>query len=532
LTAAGGGRFWAGLLLLAACCCLWWAAHLSFSFAGFYGDPVWYLEPARNFARGWGLVTRLLYPAQVAQFPSPLELPVSPLHHGPLALLILGLGYAAAGLRDWVPLAQGYVMTLLSGALAAGLARGLGGNRAGWLAAAFFWLNPMMLNDSVSALTDPLFVLLVTAGGACLWASREGKEAARWLALAGACLGLASATRLAGQAYWLGFFAAAWYLHRSPRALLPLLAGLALPMAGLALYNYQTAGILFYSPGIYILLWSKTFPGFRSSTSYMNLTTAQAVLAYPQDILQKSVTGPLYAAVRWLEGSRVPYFTAAALLAALWRYDSRSCGRFRTFVLALAAPVFAVNFIISYGAVHYVTPLFPLMAAMAAAAIWEFIDDRAPLLKRPWVGLPLAALLLLSEPALALKEAWKGSSATASFAVDRAAFGRWLSERTDAGAVLYSDDPPLVVWEADRSAVALPATLDDARKTFAHLPPDALVLTSLRVDSSDYDPAFERSFREKSPLLGMEPCEEFRAGRIAAIIFKPKAACPRKRARA
>lgn len=519
----GQGRFWLVLAGLAAAACALWAAYLALAFSGFHADPVWYLEPARNFARGWGLVTRILYPAQVAYFPAPLDLPVPPLHHGPLALLALGLAYKVFGVSDWVPLAYSYGLTLLAGAAAARLARRVAGDRAGWLAAALYWTNMMVIEDGVGALTDPLFTVLITIGAGCLWLSQEERPAGGWLALAGLFLGLASATRLAGQAYWLGFFAAAWYLHRRPGALLELAAGWALPMAGLALYNHAVAGVLFYSPGIYILLWSKTFPGFRSSTSYLKLTTLEAVLAYPRDILTKMATGPLYAAQRFLESAHAPYFAALVALASVWRFDARPAARLRAFALILTAPVLLVNVVISYGAVHYLSPLFPLLAAVAAAACLELLEERTAAPKHPWATAAIMSFLLLSPAALSLKDAYKARPRALAEARDRAAFGVWLSGLVPEEKVIYTDDPPAVVWEADRSGVALPATMTDAEKTFAHLKPDALVLTSRRVDSADYAPEFDRAFKAKAPILGFTPCGEFESETLTAALYLPGA---------
>jgi hypothetical protein len=99
-----GGRIWP-LAAVAASAFVLWGLYCAVLFVGVETDAVVYLEPARNFARGWGLVTRLLEVAQVAAYPAGFKLPALYLHHGPLAPLLIGLGYRIFGLADWVPFA-------------------------------------------------------------------------------------------------------------------------------------------------------------------------------------------------------------------------------------------------------------------------------------------------------------------------------------------------------------------------------------------------------------------------------------------
>jgi 4-amino-4-deoxy-L-arabinose transferase-like glycosyltransferase len=515
------------LLIVAAACAALWALYLSFGFHGYSEDPVWYLEPARAWARGEGLTTRLLYPAQLAQFPQGVQLPVPPLHHGPLALLLMGLLYRVLGFSDWVPMLYSFGGLLAAGVLAYKLARELAGERAGLLAAALYWTHPMILRATQEELTDPLFTVLVLLGALALRRAERDRPGL-WAAASGLCLGLASATRLAGQAYWLAFFGGCWYLLRSPRALYAMAGGFAAAMVPLALYNYAAAGVFFYSPGIYVLLWSKTFPGFRSSTTYMNLTTAQAVLAYPADVLQKAVTGSLYAVNRFLEAAQGPYLSAAIAFGLFSSFADRKAERFRRFCWIFLLPVAAVNVVISYGGVHYLLPLFPLLCALAAVWLWEFVEHSPWLFKRPALLAALGALLFLSPLALTLKDRWKGRPTETAYYSDLAAFGEFLRKSTEPAEVTYSDKPAAVVWFGERASIALTATMDDAEKAFAHLAPDALVLTSLRVYSEDYDPAWSDAFIKGDAILGFEPCEEFKSGSFTAALYRRLGACKRQ----
>lgn len=503
------------LLAAAAFAAAVWLVFLHFRFVGLGADAVWFLEPARNLARGAGLVTRALYAVQLAQYPPGVRLPVAPLQHGPIAYCAIGLAYKLFGVVDWLPLAFTYGLTFLTGLLAYRLGRGLDGEGVGMLAALFFWLNPMAMEFNISELTDAPFALLVTAAAACLWRSRQGRKAREWAAAAGLLLGLASCTRLAGQAYWLGFLAAAAWLHgRSWREPAALLGGLLVPLFLLALYNHRAAGVWFYSPGYFLLLWSRTFPGARSSTSFMNLSTLEALRLYPRDILQKLVTGCVYAPLRFVEEARQPYLGAGIAFGLLSELDGER-GRFRTLAAILLAPVFAVNMIVSSGSVRYLHPLFPLLGVVAAMFVKRLVEGRK---RRAALSAALAALFL-APVALSIKSAWKDRPRLAADQKDREDLGAFIRAQTTPEQVIYTDDPPTVAWNGDRPAVSLTATLEDARLAFERLPPDALLLTSARVFSEDYDPAFGEAFRARRPIEGYAPCADFAGRSLTAELY-------------
>lgn len=483
-----------------------WAAYFKLAFVGWMSDPIWYLEPARSVARGWGIVTRIMLPAQVAGFPQGFTLPVPFLHHGPVAPLVYGWAYRLLGFGEWVPYAVACLFCLGAGAAAYLLARKAAGEREALTAAALFFIHPILIEANITALTDAPFILWVTLAFSALW---RGAPLA-----AGLLLALASTTRLAGQTYWPGFLLAAWFLRRDPRDAARLAAGLAVGLIPLMIYNYRAAGILLYSPGFYALNWSPSFPGFRSSTTYMDLTSLGAVLAYPMDFAQKAVTGPLYAVRRFLAESYAPWTMACAAFGLLTKWTGE-VERFRKLLLCVAVPVFLANAVLSYGPVHYLDPLFPLLMIAAAVFLWS----------RPRWNTVLLGLAIAGSTALWVKDEWKERPHRARMRDFQKAIGAFARQNTKPGEVIYTDSNRTVVWDGDRPAIALTATREDAEKTFAHLPPDALLITSQRIDSSDYDGMWREAFYKGAPVMGFLPCRtlEHEGGR--AVLFRRKGQC-------
>ncbi|MDD5657994.1 MAG: glycosyltransferase family 39 protein [Elusimicrobia bacterium] len=518
----------ARLSLAAAAAGAWWAVFSKAMFAGPESDVKFYMDAARNFARGLGLVTYTADPAQLAFFPPGTNFPIPFLHHGPVAIALLGTGYRLLGEAPWAYLVVGFAFTLLTGLLVYALADALAGEAAALIAAALFWSSYLVMEGVFMAPTDPPFIFFVTASVFCLRRSAEGKPSWRWAAAAGLGLGLASCTRMAAQSYWPGFLAASLWLHgRNWRPTAALLAGTALALAPLAAYNHAAAGVWFYSPGYYVLNWSHAFPGFRARTTFMNLSALEAMRAYPMDFLLKAVTGPLYAVKRFTEAGNGAVLSALMLLGGL-AAQTGAAARWRAAALCIALPVLAFNAVISYGAAHYLTPLFPLGAVLAALFLTRFARERLGWpLRRPALAAGLLAGLCLGPTAIDLKDAWKDRPARLERRAVQDQLGAFIRRHTAEGEVIYTDANRLVAWDGGRPAVPLAATPRDAQLAFRHTPPAALLITSLRSDSEDFDPMWRQALARRAPVLGLVPCRQFCAPLAVAVLFRPPARCPR-----
>ncbi|MFA6004086.1 MAG: glycosyltransferase family 39 protein [Elusimicrobiota bacterium] len=504
-----------------------WLAFLKSEFVGFLNDPTFYLEPARAVARGWGIVTRILYPAQVTAYPLDMVFPVRYVHHGPVVPFLIGMGYKAFGLSDWVPLAFSFGFTFLTGLALYIHTRKLAGVGTALTGLFLFWNNAVVLDSNCTALTDPLFILLITLALIWVWRSLDSPRQLQWLAAAGLAVGAASCTRLAGQIYWLGFGCAIFWFHRSWRALAAFSAGLILPLIPLGIYNHQAVGSYLYSPGFLLLTWSHSFPGFRSITTYMSLSTLQAFLAYPRDFALKAITGPAYAVNRLLEISSNPYFMACVVFGLFADYGRDPVlARFKRLAWIIILPVFAVNAVLSYGAIRYLGPLLPVFSIIAAVFIWKFVDEQRPFLPGwGWAGVIVAALFFVSPLALRIKDGLKNRPALQALHDSSVQVGSFVKANTRPDEVIYSDCHDLM-WFADRPVVILTATVADAEKTFAHIKPDALVLNSQCIDNEDFDPIWRDAFYKKQPVLGFAPCREIITPAIRSMLFRRPGQCP------
>lgn len=511
------------LLFAAGGSVLLWGLYVKLGFAGFMGDPVWYVDAARNWAMTLSLVAKVAMPAQVSLMPSPAQMPTHLLLHGPLGPLLFGAAYWLFGVADWVPIALNAALTLATGLLIWRVGSELAGERVGVLAAALFWTNYEVLTGLTGALTDPPFILLVTASWAALWrSSREERHAERWLFAAGLALAAASACRLAAQSYWAGFVLAAVWLHGlRPKRLGAFAGGLALGLIPLMLYSKKHLGVALYSPGYYALCWSPSFPGFRAAASYLPISSFEALARYPLDFLQKAVAGPLYASVRLLGESGGGWWLALAALSLCARHV-REIGRFRALAALVALPVFAFNAVFAYGGPHYLTPLFPPLAILAAIFLFRFLDENglAAGRARRVVSVAVLAWLLLAPVALRVKDEAKAKAERARTWRDGAALAALVSRRVDGRGVVWTDSPHLVAWQADRPAIGLTATPEDGERVLEKLarPPELLLLTSNWLHNPDFDESWREAFREGRGAFGYDRCEPWKGEAMTALL--------------
>lgn len=504
-----------------------WAVYIGLSFRGFFHDPLWYMEPARNFAWGKGIVTNILYPAQAAQLAAGTGHPAPFLLHGPGSIMALGLCYKIFGVSSWTTIFYSYGLFLAVGLLVYRLAWKVGGETAGLLAAILYWVNAVVIERSLGALTDNLFTLLITAAFFAIFAGQDDGRRALWRAAgAGLLVGLASSTRLAGQSYWVGFLiVAAWSKPRTWRKPAAFLLGLAAALLPLAAYNLSASGKPLYSPGYYLLAWSQSFPGFRSSTSFLPLTSLDVLFQYPKDVAAKLLTGPLYAVNRLLSCS-APYFMACAILALARRWPAAGpLHRLRAMTALLLVPVIAVNIVVSYGDVGYMAPLFPPLAVLASCWLISFYREVEPRRFSRLLGLALFALFFISSAVLQINSQRKDRDYWRQLARDQEQLGRFLEERTRSTETFYSDDPASVAWHGGRFSIMLTASMADAYQLSKRYPADGLILTSARIESPDFDPAWEHAFRNGTPVFGFVACERFNGQKLKAVLYRSPERC-------
>lgn len=503
-----------------------WAADRALAFWRPHGDIVYYLNPAFHFARGHGISTDILYPTQIAALEGAISFPAPFLWHGPLAPAALGLAGKLTGFADWGPSVYALAFLFLVGLASYRLGRELGGEAAGLLAAALLWSSHLIVDYWTSSLTDPLFAFFITTAWLFLWSSRGREKVESRLLAAGFCLGLASGTRLAGQTYWPGFFLAAAWLHGwSRRAPLYLVGGLALGLIPLVGFNLSAGAPPLLSPGSYLLLMSTKFPGAASFTSYLGLSTPAAFLQYPGEILRKALTGPLYGVSNLVTQNEAPYLSVAMLLGLLMR-QSGPAETFRRLALWIATPVFLANLVLAAGTARYLQPLWPLACVFAAFALLRFVDaNLSALRRRPLLGLAVFAFVFLSPFALALKRHAQSRGEEIELYEEMRELGDFVADRVPEGGVVYSDDPPNVVWHSGRPGVHLGFTLADFEKSAARVKPAAILLSSLRIQSSDYAEEFRQAFRENKEVAGFIPCGRFRDERITALLLRHPADC-------
>lgn len=409
-------------------------------------DAVAYLDIAKNLASGDGFVSTLKLNfldgsgvTHCALFDWP---PLYPLFAG--VLVILGAG--ETGLQ---------VVNAVMASVTAGLVFLIGermfGRRAGLLAGAFAAIAPNLFRSGITALADPLGLVLALA--AVLLALGAEGHPPRW-AVVGALIGAAHLAKyphaiFLGAAMWallstgrrscaaacaLGFVSAAapagawrWVLYGSP-------------FACAQAYHYAVES---YS----MILWDSTVPAFPT------------VFAAPIGDIALSVGAH---AIDLLMGLRGLFALSIGLVAAIvWRRHPGWSWQHR-FVLAAAVGSFAVHAftwsIPPLSGSRFLLPAFCLLLPFAAAGILRLFDERGAV-SRTVAAAACACTFGAYCWGLVTAARYTGGEVSAP----DSSIIRWISISTAPGQAVATNNPWAVNYWAGRPAVCLPRGLDAPR---------------------------------------------------------------------
>lgn len=465
-------------------------------FVGYFrAQPHWLADPdaqdyaqlGRQMAAGRGATTRFM-PWNGLDFLAKRDPAFSPdapwpnIVRFPLTPVLMAASFAVFGPTDeavHLPDALAYVLAAgLAGLLAARVYGPWAGLTAGLATAAL----PMLLNYSLTGLTEPLIGMLLLAMLACVVPGREGARSLGWLAAGGAMLGLATLNRYdtallalpIGVLYLLPrpdrFRAALWFAVPAALVVLPWSAYMTV-VAGSPLFNLQPASIATQVTGIAGGGLGWYWPLYMSPAEVWAVDPSRSVrlavteLIMTPDRLRKTI------GTSWLLAG-----LAACVLevARVWRgWGVR--GHLALFLVAAVVLRALTVSVVGLNLPRYYVPLVPLLLAIVAGeaetlargvASWlgRFSVPRSPIRAAGRLGI-LAVLVvpsvLATLPLVAPPSSPPGPSNRPGEVEARAENLARLAEIVGPDRLVASNVPWSVAWIADRRAVPLPPTVED-----------------------------------------------------------------------
>jgi 4-amino-4-deoxy-L-arabinose transferase-like glycosyltransferase len=301
----------------------------------------------------------------------------------PLALWIQTLSVRAFGFSSWSLLAPQALMGIASVGLIYDLVRRRFGRAAGFAGAVVLALTPITVAISRHNNPDALLILCCVAA---LWATVRGLEdgRARWLMIAGACVGLGFETKMGIALVVVPGIAAAW-LWIAPRgrrrALLQLTAaggisaavGLAWPVM---VWLTPVADRPWISGTSDNSIWSLIldYNGLGRVTGQQGTGGGGSIFGGNTGVL-RLLNSSLGGQAGWLLGAAVLTGGALVFLTRLRRHDQRTGWMI---AVGSAFAVTAIVFSSAKGIFHpyYVSLLAPFSAALVGAGVGVALDRR------------------------------------------------------------------------------------------------------------------------------------------------------------
>jgi 4-amino-4-deoxy-L-arabinose transferase-like glycosyltransferase len=428
-----------------------------------------YAQLARHLARGDGQVTSVIRPVELARFATLAHHP--DLYRAPLFTWLLALVFRVFGASDGAAAATTVALFFASVAVTYGLGIVLAGRRTAVLATVLVALSPSYLRSSVEGVPVALGAALLAL--AVYLTLRLGDH--RWGPLI-----VGAVTGLTALASYHALLAAVplviWVARSRPRHLRAgglFLAGMVIVGLPWLIRNTVVAHNPVYSSSIYDLAAGT---GDAPGTTLLR-TYAATPPASPFGVLSglsaHAIGGKLLRGWRALyteAPAQLGLVVVALFIAALALAFQREAARQARAWIALALLLACLAAPLGLPGAPFLLLFVPLIAVYAAAAFWALTSgwrDR-PRLRAEAV----AVLLLFAGGPLLISLVLPRADGATSRSV------RELSRALPRGAVVVTDVPWLIAWQADRTAIWLPVDIDNFEALDRRFPADHIFLSS------------------------------------------------------
>jgi hypothetical protein len=485
---------------------------------GSYQDDADYIVLARSLvqSRTYGLIN---YPGQpgVSQFPFGFPLVLAPL----VWLFPQNLE---------VPRAVPLVATVANTALLVWGWRWLGSGLSHWwglAVAALYGLSPLVIKQSVSVLSEPIFMTYVLAALILAERAALGKAGQGWPIVLGVILFLAASTRVVG--IFLILTACAYLLYRRGWEI-----SKALVAAGLTMVACLGLVIALTSVSL-VDLWPRRYLTQNASLVSGEGRLTNQTMSYPRLLLRvaghhlrlevRAVVFPLGGSTReaavtarlglpWLTGAIGLVISATVALGLIWLLARRGLSAFVAFALIYYSLMQLVLWI-TPRLLYPIQPQLTLGFVMGLAVLGQ---QAARWMRRPaWGWLPaMAAVVCILAIALFKDVIGVASPDTTGGFPART---QWLAAHSDLGSVILTDLPEIDYLYSGRSAVPLGdyASLADLKSSLASWGVNYILVGSEGNLATVTDLSVRRQMQRILPLV-----DELRAeGRLTVAYSGP-----------
>jgi 4-amino-4-deoxy-L-arabinose transferase-like glycosyltransferase len=437
-------------------------------------DALDYAQLARNMAQGNGYVTQFVRPLSLAKVPvldHHPEMTFMPLHPLVMAgfMRIVGANKSAADLKVAVGLSSAipFLLTLILIYL---LGLRLFDRRVAVIGTLFMAVSLWVLRCSISGLEAPLLGLLFTALIWVLYLGIDSKRRTWWMLLGGGLVGLLALTK---EVWGLALLPVLWYvsfgiprLERRARwvALVAVFGGFVVAILPWCIRQGLVTGNPFFTWRWYeMVMETQTNPAntlYRSYRAGLQSPLQLAVL-HPKELYQKVLAGiaTLYNGLPTAIG---PYVAAFFFVAILFPMGDRRFERLRYLLYSSYLLVF-VALVLILPSPRLLYPVVPLASLIAAACFMRVLTPAVkrvnPRLERRATLGAITALVLIQATPLLTELLHPMPPDELQILRQQQDLAKAVAE--DTTGPLVADQPWLMAWYGERTAIWLPRSWDD-----------------------------------------------------------------------
>ncbi len=447
--------------------------YLMFMAGQFHGltdaNAMDYAQVARNLAQGEGFTTNFIKPISLtinASLDRHPDLTYPPLHpwFTSLVMRARGTNDQAAALASGIPF-------LLTVPLVFVLTGWFFDQRTAWLATALHFTNIKMLHYAISGLEVCLLSLWLLILFMVLYKYSQQPDLRPALATAiGLLIGLIYLTKYIWGVVLIPVLIYLYYSterHTRTRTLLIVVIVFAVVISPWCYRNYRVSGNPFFTWRWYeIVMNTRTNPGM---TLYRSLpeklpNPVTYVLVHPMEIYEKLRAGVvnLYSVPARIAGV---YTTAFFLVAILVPLSTRDFERLRYLLYGVLGLV-TVSLLFVAAASRLLYPVAPLASIVAAAFFFRIllplVQDYVTPLRRRCTAIGIAVLMLLHTTPLLLALTTRRRPGEKPPIQQSQAWADQAKEL--GGSPIITDQPWLLAWHNDMTAVWIPKTDVDLKR--------------------------------------------------------------------
>jgi 4-amino-4-deoxy-L-arabinose transferase-like glycosyltransferase len=517
---------WVILFILLLAGVVWFGFYATHTKEIAGSDDRGYAEIARNILNGKGIVRNFVYPVDINFFN---KLPVPEFVHPPGYPLILAGFFKLFGISDFVALLPSYLAYFILSILLFHFVKRFVDVRTAAMAAVIFIFNREILDASLVALSEAVYMLMFFL----FFVSVIRTKSSKGIFVAGILLGVSHLIRENIYPFLVPLFVYLYFFPDLPRwkKLAFFVIGFLIPLIPNILRSFFDTGSFFFSYGKFALMaFTTKYPWLNIYRDIQNPSLFEFLVETPGQFFWKYVSNAVNALEQFVSISN-PYVSAFFIVEMFhWKISAEWKRIKLLFVFLLIFQIFFIA-LFTFTARFFV-PFLPMIIVFASQGFVRVLEDLISSVKLHWrktvLGLNVFLFLIFFITPAAYTIFQPNKPEALGFKTPQFGFlipkreairlGDFLRSELKPDQVVWTDLPEILEWEGDRLCGWLPTEIKTIYEIHKKIPVNAILLTSIRTPYRMEEEWKYLLFSEYS-LPGYRSVKLYKSGTVVAKLL-------------